>query len=116
MADHVTWTEWVRVVAMTSAFVASVWFISVYSRHTWESTPYGRNVMSVTLGIGVTGAFGVLHTLSGSGVANLLESAAWFFVGVSLCKRRYLLSQANRDRHHALGVDSIGGAAPEEGA
>lgn len=112
---EVTWTEWVLIGSMTATVVASLWFISVYSRHTWETTAVGRNVMSVTLGVGVLGVLNAARVVFGPGawVADLIEAAVWLFVAVSLCKRRYLLSQANRDRHRTLHTDSLGAPTKE---
>ncbi len=110
----VTWTEWVRAAAMGLTFVASLWFISLYSRHLWETTPYGRNIMAVTLGIGATGAFGVFDTVSGSGFTNVLEACAWAFVAYALCRRRRLLRETTHDDDLPLGDDTIGAPKPNE--
>lgn len=100
--EEVTLAEWVRVGAMFAAFIASVWFGHLYARRTWETTPYGRNIMYVTTGLSTVALLGILHTLYTPGWIDIAEAAAWAGVTAAICHRRVLLARATRDARSAV--------------
>lgn len=101
-----TWVDWLIFAGMVAAAGSAVWFITAYSRRTWETSPYGRNVMAGSLGVGAIAVFGALYAITGTRAAGVLEALAWVYATIVLCHRRKLLAAAGRLRNK---VDRDGG-------
>ena len=93
-----TWVDWLILAGMVCAVAAAIWFISAYSRRTWENSPYGRNLMAGSLSVGVIGMFGALYATTHVRAAGVLEAVAWVYASAVLCHRRKLLAAAHKKR------------------
>lgn len=91
MGCDMQWFDWVRVGAAVAAFAAAAWFGWHYGNLKWEKTSHGRNVMYVTIGVGLVAASAAIYIAWGTLIAGIVEVAAWLFLAGAFIRRRQLM-------------------------